>query len=198
MRVLRSSEYRTQAWKNGGGTTVEIAVAPEGAGMDRFDWRVSMANVERPGPFSVFPEIDRSLAILEGAGMALHFADRGIVRLERSSPAFSFPGDLPVEATLPAGPVLDLNVMSRRGRWRHTLFHVAAISEFRLARRGAVTLCLVRGAAASVPQHSAVVSDGDTLILEEPGSPAAVGLTIDGTADLYIVDLWPVLSAAQG
>jgi environmental stress-induced protein Ves len=197
MRILRSSEYRQQAWKNGGGTTVEIAVSPDGAGMNCFDWRVSMANVERPGPFSVFPEIDRSLVLLEGAGMALHFADRGIVRLERSSPAFSFPGDLPVESTLPAGPVLDLNVMSRRGRWRHALFHVAAISEFRLARRGAITLCLVRGTAATVPQHSARLSDGDTLVLEEPGSPAAVALTIDGTADLYIVDLWPVPAAAQ-
>jgi environmental stress-induced protein Ves len=195
MRVLRSSHYRKQAWKNGGGTTTEIAVSPAAAGMDRFDWRVSMANVERAGPFSVFPEIDRSLAILEGAGMALHFADRGIVRLERSSPAFSFPGDIPVESTLPAGPVLDLNVMSRRGRWRHTLFHVTAISEFHLARRGAVTLCLVRGAAAMIAQHGERVSDGDTLVLEEPVPPDAVDLAIDGTADLYIIDLWALPAA---
>ena len=68
MQVLRAENYRRMPWKNGGGETTEIAVFPAGAGLDDFDWRVSMARVESSGPFSVFPGIDRTLAILEGEG----------------------------------------------------------------------------------------------------------------------------------
>ena len=58
-------------WKNGGGETAEIAVSPPGAALDAFDWRLSMAKVETDGPFSAFPGIDRTLAILEGEGIRL-------------------------------------------------------------------------------------------------------------------------------
>ncbi|TIV74879.1 MAG: HutD family protein, partial [Mesorhizobium sp.] len=32
MRILRAADYRVMPWKNGGGTTTEIAVSPDGAG----------------------------------------------------------------------------------------------------------------------------------------------------------------------
>ena len=38
-------------WKNGGGSTREIACGPAGAGMDGFDWRASIATIAAPGPF---------------------------------------------------------------------------------------------------------------------------------------------------
>jgi uncharacterized protein len=68
MRILRAENYRRMPWKNGGGLTAEIAVSPESAGLDDFDWRVSMARVEAGGPFSLFPGVDRTLSILEGEG----------------------------------------------------------------------------------------------------------------------------------
>ena len=71
MRILRAENYRRMRWKNGGGETAEIAVFPEGAGLDEFDWRISMARVEAGGPFSRFPGVDRTLSILEGEGMVL-------------------------------------------------------------------------------------------------------------------------------
>ncbi|TIN81446.1 MAG: HutD family protein, partial [Mesorhizobium sp.] len=71
MRILRAAEYRSMPWKNGGGVTTEIAVSPSGAGLDDFDWRVSMARVELSGPFSQFAGIDRTLAVLEGEGIVL-------------------------------------------------------------------------------------------------------------------------------
>jgi len=39
-------------WKNGGGVTREIICQPLGAGMDDFDWRVSIAHIASDGPFS--------------------------------------------------------------------------------------------------------------------------------------------------
>lgn len=117
MQILRASQHRTMPWKNGGGSTTEIAVSPDGAGLEDFDWRLSMALVAADGPFSAFPGIDRTLAVLDGAGLLLHGLPGGAVRLERSTAPFAFAADADVAATLVAGPITDLNVMTRRGRF---------------------------------------------------------------------------------
>ena len=67
LTLIPQSGFSVMPWKNGGGTTIEIAVSPHGAGLDDFDWRVSMAHVASHGPFSLFPNIDRTLAVLSGA-----------------------------------------------------------------------------------------------------------------------------------
>jgi len=41
-----------RAWKNGGGTTREILRVP--AEPTAFDWRLSLATIDSPGPFSAF------------------------------------------------------------------------------------------------------------------------------------------------
>jgi uncharacterized protein len=190
MRIIRAAEFHEQPWKNGGGTTLEVAISPEGADFDSFDWRVSMARVQGNGPFSRFSSVDRTIAVLEGAGLLLHVSDRGIVRVDRASPAYSFPGELAIESSLIAGPVLDLNVMSRRGRCRHALFHVQAISGFRLTRAGAVTLALIRGASATFDEGRQTLNDGDAVLLREHEPPEAIDFVIDGTADFHIADIW--------
>jgi len=115
MRILRAAEQRRMPWKNGGGTTTEIAVWPAEAGLDDFDWRVSMARVESDGPFSRFPGVDRSLSILDGAGLMLTVGEARPVALTGDSAALAFAADVPTSATLIAGPITDLNVMTRRG-----------------------------------------------------------------------------------
>ena len=119
MRILRAGNYRRMKWRNGGGETAEIAVSPEDAGLDDFDWRVSMARVESAGPFSLFPGVDRTLSILEGEGVVLDIEGRLPVRLTGVSEPYGFPADVAVHAGLVAGPVTDLNVMTRRGRYAH-------------------------------------------------------------------------------
>lgn len=73
------------ALKNGGGITTEIIVHPANASMADFDWRMSMADVAQDGPFSIFPGIDRTLCILEGAGMSLSIDEREPVVLAMDS-----------------------------------------------------------------------------------------------------------------
>jgi environmental stress-induced protein Ves len=112
-------EIAPQPWKNGAGITREIAVSPAGASPETFDWRISVAEVERDAPFSAFPGIDRCIVLLRGAGMLLHGADGGLVhRLDRRHEPFHFSGDLPLDATLLGGSSTDFNVMTRRGRFR--------------------------------------------------------------------------------
>ena len=43
MKHLPRDARVARPWKNGGGTTREVAVSPEGAGLDDFAWRISLA-----------------------------------------------------------------------------------------------------------------------------------------------------------
>jgi uncharacterized protein len=115
-RILRSVDYVARPWKNGGGTTRDIAVSPPSASLDTFDWRLSLAQVDRDGPFSCFDNVDRTLVLLNGS-MTLHENNRRI-DLVRNDP-FAFEGERAIEATV-AGSTLDFNVMTRRGRASHT------------------------------------------------------------------------------
>ncbi|MER8921093.1 HutD family protein [Mesorhizobium sp. M0802] len=121
MRIVRAADYRVMPWKNGGGTTTEIAVSPDGAGLDDFDWRVSMARVEGSGPFSGFAGVDRTFAVLEGEGIVLDIAGRPPAEVTAASAPLSFPADVPTTAALISGPITDLNVMTRRARATHTV-----------------------------------------------------------------------------
>lgn len=106
-------------WKNGGGFTTEIAVFPEEGDLGSFDWRISMAVVSTDGPFSAFPEIDRTLLVLEGEGMELAVGGEPPVYLTPTSSPLAFPADVATTARLVSGPITDLNVMTRRGHWKH-------------------------------------------------------------------------------
>ena len=115
VRLLTPADYRTMPWKNGSGRTTEIAAYPSGAGLDTFLWRVSLADVGCDGPFSSFPGIERTIVLLEGAGMRLH---GGVRATELTTPfePHTFSGDVAVDCRLIAGPVRDFNAMFRRGR----------------------------------------------------------------------------------
>ncbi|MFT4266569.1 MAG: HutD family protein [Xenophilus sp.] len=107
-------------WKNGGGSTREIACWPVGAGFEAFDWRVSIASIASSGPFSVFMGVDRVITLLEGDGVQLQ--GPGVAhRLDAVLQPFAFSGDAPIDCTLLGGPSTDFNVMSRRGRVRAEL-----------------------------------------------------------------------------
>jgi environmental stress-induced protein Ves len=112
LTFLPAAQRVAQPWKNGGGVTREVAVSPGGGGFD-FDWRVSIAEVGAGGPFSRFPEVDRILTVLDGA-MRLSIPGREPALLDADAGPYPFPGDVDCEAELIA-PVIDLNVMTRRG-----------------------------------------------------------------------------------
>ena len=102
-------------WKNGGGTTREIVCQPPGAGMDNFDWRVSIATIAAAGPFSAFPGVDRVILLRDGAGV--HLQGGGIDhRLDTPGEPFAFSGDVALGCELLGGASTDFNVMVRRGR----------------------------------------------------------------------------------
>lgn len=193
MRIIRPGEYRRMPWKNGGGETVEIAVGPAGASLDAFDWRVSMAHVASSGPFSRFPGIDRTLAVLEGAGIRLSIAGREAVSLGRDTPPFGFSGDDRAEAELIDGAIEDLNVMTRRASHRHRLSRLAATAPVRLRREGDWLLAVLRGAEAKAKtaREEHALAEGSTVLLDEADGPS-LEIAPAAAAQLYVIELWRV------
>lgn len=117
MQLVRYEPEKKVSWKNGGGRTREIAVHPPAAGLDQFAWRVSVAEIVRPGPFSHFAEVDRQLMLLDGAGLSLQLP-QGQRLLSTRGESVRFAGETPVTCTPLSGPCLAFNVMTRRGRSR--------------------------------------------------------------------------------
>jgi environmental stress-induced protein Ves len=118
LTVRRREEHRRMPWKNGLGVTEEIAIAPEGATLaDPFLWRLSSALVQADGPFSLFPGYDRTLVVIDGAGMTLD-ADGKRTTIARLDAPFVFPGEASVTSALSEGPIRDFNVMALRGKVR--------------------------------------------------------------------------------
>ena len=109
------NELPVTRWKNGGGATREAVNWPPGAGLDTFDWRVSIANITASGPFSVFPGVDRQIMLLEGDGVRLTSRDFDHALVTPLDP-FPFRGEAAVDCTLLGGPSVDFNLMGRRAR----------------------------------------------------------------------------------
>lgn len=124
VRIIRHRDCPETPWKNGGGTTREIAAYPAGASMDDFLWRISMARVAAAGSFSRFDGVDRVLTILEGM-LELRRADDAIT-LNGASQPFCFDGGAESAGQPLGGAVLDLNVMARRGSCRARVERVRA------------------------------------------------------------------------
>jgi|SRR5438445_5471840 len=188
MRILRAAGYRVMPWKNGGGTTTEVAVSPDGAGLEDFDWRISMARVETSGPFSSFAGIDRTLSVLEGEGIVLDIAGLPPARLTAASSPLSFPGDMPTSATLIGGPITDLNVMTRRGRISHTVERLSLSSPTGIEPSDCTTIAMPVGGSVKVFTDS-VSSLGplDALVLDR-NSPK-LRLEPEGQGHLFVIRL---------
>ncbi len=185
MRIIRAADCKVMPWKNGGGTTTEIAVFPEGAPLSDFDWRISMAHVGADGPFSAFPGIDRTLSVLTGNGIRLAFDDGETVSLDRAAAPFFFAADRGVKGVLVDGPIDDLNVMSRRGAWRHSVERLSGGSREIAAERGLLVLVAHQG---DWQVDGTALAAGDSAVL---AAPATAKLAARNGGELFVVKLAP-------
>jgi environmental stress-induced protein Ves len=112
MQIIRQSEYRSTPWKNGGGITREAIRVP--AGGDAFRWRVSVAHIDQPGPFSDFAGYNRIMVLLRGAGVALKFANGERQMLRAPGDVARFDGAIAASCELLGGPCVDLNLMAAK------------------------------------------------------------------------------------
>lgn len=175
MRRLRSSDYRRMPWKNGGGTTTEIAIEPKEAGLagERFLWRVSIADVASDGPFSRFDGYDRHIMLLEGGGMTLDAGPHGRFTLAPLVPQ-PFSGDWNVTGTLTAGPVRDFNLMVDRAR-ASSMLEVVSIEQSTTVTVASGDVCIAHVLDGRLATPEADVSD--TLIFDTSTELSTAGPT---------------------
>jgi environmental stress-induced protein Ves len=193
VRVIRSGDLVPVAWKNGGGTTAEVAAFPEGSDFDTFGWRISMADVASDGPFSVFPGIDRTLIVLKGNGIELD-VDGVPYRLNGPFSKLSFVGDDATYGRLLSGPIRDLNVMTRRGRFTHrtrtmgsgvTLLSEGVCAAFIVGLEAPLDISIENGL------HS--LQALDTLALD----PTQELIQLSGAGRAILIEIVPELSAGE-
>ena len=176
MRVLRAAAHRRMPWKNGRGETVEVAVFPEGSDLEGFDWRVSMAGVVEDGQFSIFPGIDRGFAVLEGAGIALAVGGAPEAEIRPGDAPFFFSADEPAAARLLGGPITDLNVMTRRGRFAQAIVRaeLATGQRLDLPESGGLLLCQT----GEIAVAGEVLGPLDALLFDAPATLRALAPSV--------------------
>jgi environmental stress-induced protein Ves len=112
---LRPDDYKIQKWKNGTGTTSQLAIEPTHAEfpVDRYSWRVSSARVNASGPFSKFPGFDRILVLVEGSEL-----DLGDLGRLKPFEILRFDGEREAASRHVSGELIDYNVFWRRDEFQ--------------------------------------------------------------------------------
>ncbi|CAI3793156.1 HutD family protein [Rheinheimera sp. MM224] len=142
LQLISPNQWQTQAWKNGGGITHQLARFDDNAGMR---WRVSIAEVASDGPFSRFEQTDRIIMLLQGYGFCLHGAAEQAVVLDKTLVPFAFTGETEIDCTLIDGPVRDFNLMTRRADVKASLQVLSATDPSSLTLANESLLYLASG-----------------------------------------------------
>jgi uncharacterized protein len=145
--IVRFEELPTAPWRNGGGLTREVVSVP-GNGPQGFDWRISIADVNQPGPFSRYPGVARVITLIRGEGMDLVID--GVEHALGLYEPLSFDGASRALCSRLAGPARDLNVMTRSDRLWGTVAIRDLSQTLPIAIDGSQVLVLLTGSAVVV------------------------------------------------
>jgi environmental stress-induced protein Ves len=186
MRILRATDYRRMPWKNGGGETREVLVSPAGAALKEIDWRISLATIASDGPFSTFEGIERTLSVIRGAGIHLTVDDALPVLLRDDSEPHTFAGESQTSATLVDGTIVDLNVMTRRDTFRHSVRRLSCDGHLRLEPAATITIVFCQRGQLELGSNGRLEPE-DCAIFE--GTAAAIELSSTEPTDLIAIEL---------
>jgi environmental stress-induced protein Ves len=202
---LRCAQYRSMPWRNGAGTTLEIAREPV-AGSD-FLWRLSLATVATAGPFSSYPGYRRSVTLIAGAGFRLAIDDREPLILDSVGATALFDGAAVVDCALIAGACSDLSLMVRtpgaivavhrlQGEDMRVLPLAAAALNAVFCLRGSALLTQSDAAMDADPTRPALqLAQHDTVLFAPHQAPRSLRANPDVLADLLLLT-WTASGAA--
>lgn len=106
--LLDPAGYLRTPWKNGGGTTVDIAFSGD-------VWRFGRTPIVQPGPFSDYTSYDRVQVLVSGGGLVLETPQAEIDVRQPFRPV-RFAGEIPIVSRLEAGPVEVVNLIGARAQ----------------------------------------------------------------------------------
>lgn len=196
-RVIPANEYRRERWRNGLGWTREIHAAVDQAAVDQgggdpWEWRLSIAEIERDAPFSSFPGVDRELVLLAGNGLRLRFDEGESVLLEPPHGRLRFAGERAVTGELVDGPTQDFNLMWRRDAIDAQLWHRPLVGPMVIfAEPGTTWAVHLLAGQARFADDSGLpgLNAGDTALLSAGGQ--RLRHVLDGGGEVLLVRLQP-------
>lgn len=195
IRRVDLANAKHMPWKNGAGSTAELAIAPPGASLDDFAWRISSAKVAGHGSFSSFSGLDRSLAILSGAGLRLHREASAPLELTTDSQPWAFQGETTVYAELIDGEVTDFNLISRRADWTHKLESLDISTDHCLTAAKQTTVLMIYCHAGGplncqlAKGELQLLTAGQGLLLDEADARQAITLSAPISSKVYLAHL---------
>lgn len=163
-KLLTKADYVTTSWS--GGTTTQLAIAPEGAVYaDRdFLWRLSSATVELDhSDFTPLPDYNRLLSVLEGE-IQLKIDSQEPIPVAPGK-VVAFDGGVPVESW---GKCVDFNLMVRKGKGSGVVIQLHREEAYEetiqpgAQTRGLAVYCV--SGRASLPEFGLEVQAGQTLL----------------------------------
>ena len=167
------SELLPVAWQNGGGVTREVA-RQEGDGKSP-GWRVSVAELDREGPFSIIAGVRRHFTVIGEYPVTLVLPDQRAVLAPRES--IIFEGEAAVNCLLPEGPSRALNLMYNPANWQASVRWLTSGEPLRQAPSAETLILAVDGQAWLVGESSLPITSGD--IWHWPRLNAAYELATD-------------------
>ena len=111
IQVIHKENFQKSLWKNGLGITYQIAIYPNDSDVTKnnFIWRLSQAEVQNENSFSIFPDCERKLTIIQGAGLYLNQSPL------RQNQIHTFSGEENIQCSLiEQEPVLDLGLIYKK------------------------------------------------------------------------------------
>ncbi len=189
MKVVRAADQPRIRWRNDGGWTRDVA--RDSPNEHDFSWRISIADVEADGPFSIFEGFDRLLVLLEGVGMDLVSPEIvGPMHLRSGTPRARFAGEAAITAKLFDGPTTDFNVIWDRSRFtlqEHHDWRVRAVG----GSRGSIVVVHVLEGELRANGGTRCVA-GDTMIDEN-----GLGVRLSGDGEAIVVVLESLVDAIR-
>ncbi len=188
--VIPANEYRRERWRNQLGWTREVYKSPdEGA----WDWRLSIAEIERDAEFSAFPGVDRVLVLLAGNGVRLRFNDGEVQELHPPHSKWRFAGERGLVGELIDGPTHDFNLMWRRERVRAELWHRPLVGPMVIFVEPGTTWAvhLMAGQAQFVDESGlSPLAAGDSAILQ--AGDTRLRHVLDGGGEVLLIRIEPL------
>ena len=114
--VISPDYFKTIPWKNGLGSTTELAIS-SGGKLDDFAWRLSIATVDNDGLFSDFSGYQRDLVLIAGNGISLEHDQAKVDNLTKLLDIAHFDGGSKTMGTLTNGSIKDFNIMTKQGHY---------------------------------------------------------------------------------
>lgn len=197
VRIIPANGYRRERWANGAGWTRAICACrfegAQGIEVPEWDWRMSVAEIEAPAPYSLLPGIEREQVLLSGNGLRLRFADGATHELLPPHQRLRFPGDRECAGEPVDGRVEAFNLMWRRDAVEATLWHRPLVGSMVVfvdpGTTWAVYLLSGRMAIGHGLDSHADLMQGDSALLRSDGTRTRHAL--DGSGEALLVRIRP-------